>query len=90
MGALRKGLFVIWSLIYLIIPITEFGKGVTYSKDGAKCSNVNVIYFCLIGAGVVEGILLFAIIVVVYFCCANTSHIVHITTKVATFAMDRP
>lgn len=86
MGALRKSLFVIWSFIYLIIPITEFAYGVSYSKNGAKCPNVSIIYPCLIGAGVAEGILLFAILIVVCLRYTGSGTTVHTTTTITRYA----
>jgi hypothetical protein len=86
MGALRKGLFAIWCFIYLVIPITEFAYAVNYSEKGAKCPRVSIIYPCLIGAGVAEGVLLFAILIVVCLHYTGSGTAVHTTTRVTTFS----
>jgi hypothetical protein len=85
MGLLRRFLVVLWSIIYLVIPITEFSYGSTYSSNDAACQSVSLVTPCLIGVGITEGILLFAILLIVFFHYSNTGTTEHITTTTTIY-----
>ena len=80
---------MLWTLIYLIIPLTMFGYGVQYSNNGARCPVVGTMYAGLIGTGVCEGILLFGIFGIVYLHWTDSGNTVHIDTTITTYSDGR-
>ncbi|CAF0722162.1 unnamed protein product [Adineta steineri] len=72
MGALRKCLGTLWNIIYLVIPLTEFGYGVQYSNNGVQCPGVQTMYPCMIGVGVSEAVLLLPLLLIAYLRHTNS------------------